>query len=153
MKKNVKNTRSLILQPTLIFALVISLVACNPNQENQAQDQAEVSYPGEVSITIQDGKSKSRLTVLVAEKSNLLSIMEAQKIEQKLSFEVKGEGDMTFVESLNGVKNEGPGDDKHNWLFAVNGRLANQGIGQLQISANDSVTWCFLLWKDRDQCK
>lgn len=153
MKKNMKNTRSLILQPTLIFALVISLVACNPNQENQAQDQAEVSYPGEVSITIQDGKSKSRLTVLVAEKSNLLSIMEAQKIEQKLSFEVKGEGDMTFVESLNGVKNEGPGDDKHNWLFAVNGRLANQGIGQLQISANDSVTWCFLLWKDRDQCK
>ena len=150
MKKNIKNKLNL---STLYFVIAISLVACNPNQENQAQNQAEVSYPGEVSITIQNGESKSKLTVLVAEKSNLLTIMEAQKAKQKLSFEVKGEGDMTFVESLNGVKNEGPGDDKHNWLFAVNGRLANQGIGQLQISAGDSVAWCFLLWKDRDQCK
>lgn len=51
----------------------------------------------------------------------------------------RGEGEMAFLTELGGVPNEGA--DGRNWLFSVNGELADRGAGAVELQANDRVLW------------
>lgn len=54
--------------------------------------------------------------------------------------EIKGTGGNAFLVSIDDVKNEGTGK---NWIFYVNDKKADRGMGVFKLKAGDSVAWKF----------
>lgn len=125
--------------------LVLSLMLLHCGKEPAPAGQAT----GTVTLRI----GEKDLETTVTEGQTLLSVMESLKQEGRLELELKGAGEMSMVASLDGRQSEGPGETKRNWLFARNGKLSAQGIGQLQLMPGDEITWCFIRWEDRQNCR
>jgi len=69
---------------------------------------------------------------------SVYDFMRSLKTEGKITFEEKNYPGMgIFIESLNGIKNNG---DK-NWIYYVNGVKAGVGISNYKLNAGDTVTW------------
>ncbi len=132
-----------LLRITGVLALSLMLLHCGkePAPAGQATGQ----------VTLRIGEKSLETTV--TEGQTLLSVMQALKSEGRLQVEFKGSGEMSMLASLEGQKNEGMGDTKRNWLFARNGKLSAQGIGQLQLMPGDEITWCFIRREDRQNCR
>ncbi len=54
-----------------------------------------------------------------------------------------GSGETALVTKIGDVANEGPGRERRNWLFQVNGKLAEQGMGAQTLVPGDAVLWSF----------
>lgn len=54
-----------------------------------------------------------------------------------------GSGETLFVTQIGDVKNEGGGRDRRNWLYQLNGKLAENGIGAQTLDPGDVVLWKF----------
>lgn len=52
-----------------------------------------------------------------------------------------GEGYFTFVESIDGVRNEGA--EGRNWQFWLNGERSDEGAGAMGLRPGDRVLWRF----------
>lgn len=53
-------------------------------------------------------------------------------------------GDCMVIQ-IDDLTNEGPGADKRNWQYWVNGKYACFGINQVQLKASDRVLWKFVV--------
>ncbi len=60
-----------------------------------------------------------------------------------VKFEKIGSGETALVTKIGDVKNEGSGRDRRNWLYEVNGKPAEVGVGALTLKAGDVVLWKF----------
>ena len=76
---------------------------------------------------------KAKLTVLAA-------LQAAQKHPRGIKLAYQGTGERVLVTAIDGVKNEGRGK---NWLYQVNGELADKSAGVYELSAGDAVLWRF----------
>lgn len=116
-----------------------------------------LSCNGEKSTTTVDTSSDAGIVKLLVElpseegiqesyeiqgKALVLDVMTGLKNEKKLSFEISGNGDMAFVTEMAGIPNEGK--DGKNWIYAINGKAADTGIGSAHVRPGDEVRWCFL---------
>ena len=77
----------------------------------------------------------------VPTESTVFDLLDAARAGGKLDFESSGEGELAFVHSIGGVKNEL--GDGSNWVFYVNGELAKRGSGSQQLDNSDKVQWKF----------
>jgi hypothetical protein len=68
----------------------------------------------------------------------------AAKHPHGITFETRGSGASTLVTRIGDLKNEGNG---RNWLYSVNGKLANVGAGAYKLSAGDAVLWEFKVYR------
>jgi len=55
----------------------------------------------------------------------------------------RGAGSNAFVTQIGDVKNEGGGEKSRNWLFSVNDKESEVGIGASTLAAGDVVLWRF----------
>ncbi|MCS7204803.1 MAG: DUF4430 domain-containing protein [Leptospiraceae bacterium] len=78
-------------------------------------------------------------------------LLDLQK-ENQLQFETKGRGETLFLESIAGVSNQGLGDDKNNWIYFVDQKLAQVGMAQMVLEDDSVVVWCFTTWKEKEKC-
>ena len=68
----------------------------------------------------------------------------AAKHPHGITFESRGRGASALVTRIGDLKNEGTG---RNWLYSVNGKLANVGAGAYKLSAGDVVLWEFKVYR------
>jgi len=54
-----------------------------------------------------------------------------------------GAGETALITQIGDVKNEGAGRDRRNWLYWLNGKLADVGIGAQTLEPGDVVLWRF----------
>lgn len=59
----------------------------------------------------------------------------------------RGSGPTAFVQQIDGFNATGGGSTARNWLFDVNGQLAERGCGATRLQSGDIVRWRFDLWK------
>lgn len=52
-------------------------------------------------------------------------------------------GEAAFVESIDGVKNQGGGKEAKNWTYKVNGKRSPVGAGVQKLQPDDVVVWKF----------
>ena len=86
--------------------------------------------------TIQENQTEfaeERMTVLGA-------LSAAQKHAHGIRYESKGRGATTLVTKIDDVENEGDG---RNWMYEVNGKLADKSCGIFELQAGDAVLWKF----------
>ncbi len=54
-----------------------------------------------------------------------------------------GSGETLLVTQIGDLKNEGRGRDRRNWLYQLNGTLADEGAGAQSLKAGDRILWKF----------
>lgn len=81
-----------------------------------------------------DIKWKDKMTVLDA-----MNVVKDKS--PGIEFVYGGKGRTALLTRIDDVKNEGASG--LNWIFDVNGKLADRGFGVFSLQANDVVTWKF----------
>lgn len=77
---------------------------------------------------------KEGLTVLDAVKA-------AEKHPRGIEVKVRGSGAIAFLTQIDDVKNEG--GRGRNWIFRVNGKLADRSCGVFPLKPGDTILWRF----------
>jgi len=99
---------------------------------------------GTVELTIDYGAAgKSRLTTAVpcSADSTVLSILERAQNIGDLKYTSSGTGERAFVQSIDGIDNEGAGGS--NWIYSVDGETGKIGAGVARVAPQQAVAWSF----------
>ena len=59
-----------------------------------------------------------------------------------------GSGQFLAIDAIGSQRNEGSGEDSKNWLYWVNGSLADRGAGVYPVKAGDFIEWRFTTLPD-----
>lgn len=155
-------TRSSIWRALLLSVLIAAAanVGCSPSAVPPAQAEKAPA----TSTSDEDAGEKKEKTVKLAidfgdgtervydslpwsEGVTVLTAMDKAKAEaEPVTYGLSGSGDAAFVNEINGVKNEGTGSGKKNWLFWVNGKFADRSAAVYKIQPADEVVWKFTVW-------
>ncbi len=121
----------------------MTLAGCNqPDTALLEPDDAKVAGTVDLEIDFQSDKETIRVFIPCSADSTVFSILTRAKNLGDLDFESRG-GDPTtkFVTSICGVENQAAAGD--NWVFRVNGELADRGCGDFVVEPGDQVQWVF----------
>jgi len=113
------------------FSLVVGIAAC----------VADEAKPVVLIIDYGDGVQK-HFTKLVwrNEMTVLDAMLAAQAHPRGVRFEHQGSAATALLTRIDDVKNEGRG---RNWLFRVNGKLADRSFGIVPLQPGDTILWRF----------
>ena len=102
-----------------------------------------------VKLVIDYGDCSQRVYLSLAwnDGDTVLSAMDKAKVHtHPLAFAYTGSEASVFVTEIDGMKNQGGGADKKNWLFWVNGKFGDRSAGVYPVQAADEIVWKFSLW-------
>ena len=74
-------------------------------------------------------------------------LMLSAQDDEVLTFEETGEGDAAMLTSIGDTKNEGGGTESQNWIFRVNGEMADRSFGIYDLEKGDIVSWEFTTYE------
>lgn len=98
-----------------------------------------------------DGFEKHYTSVPWKQGMTVLDAMEfARAHKHATPFEFKGRAETAFLSRLDGVANQGAGRDKLNWIYHVNGKLADKGFAVCELKAGDQVLWRYQTYRVHD---
>lgn len=123
-----------------LLALGFSLMAALATAAEPAEEKS-------VKLTIDygDGVQKVFVALPWQEKMTVLAALEAaQKHPRGIKLAQQGSGERVLVTAIDELKNEGRGK---NWLYEVNGKLADKSAGVYELSAGDAVLWRFRAYR------
>lgn len=73
-----------------------------------------------------------------------MTVLDAMKTAAEhprgIRVEYRGRGSLSLLIRIDDLKNEGSG---RNWIYRVNGRLADRGVGTYPLKPGDTVLWKF----------
>jgi hypothetical protein len=95
-------------------------------------------------ISYGDGVEKHFTALPFKEGMTVLDAMTlAQAHPRGIKLDVAGSGERAFLKSIDGLANEGGGKGARNWLYSVNGKMADRGSGVMTLNPGDTVLWSF----------
>ena len=97
----------------------------------------------ELTVDYGDGVRKIFVWDWQPELTVLAAIERADANPHGLDFKHKGSGATAVLTQIDDLKNEGGGADSRNWLFRVNGTLADRSFGIYELAPGDHVEWKF----------
>lgn len=106
-------------------------------------DAVDLADPDIVTVTI-DRPGKSKMLGGMPHKAGMTVLELMQELRNRgdeWQYEVQGSGRSALILELASVKN-GSESGKF-WLYEVNGKLADVGVGVYELSAGDDVLWKF----------
>jgi hypothetical protein len=96
-----------------------------------------------VALTIDygDGVQKHFPRLTWSKGMTVLDLMQAAKAHRRgIDFQYRGSGATAFLLQIDDLKNEGRG---RNWLYRINGSLADRGFAVQTLQPEDQVRWVF----------
>ena len=127
-----------------LLAAVMTLAGCG-QPDTALLDPEDAKVAGTVDLEIDfrsQEKEKIQVAIPCSADSTVFSILTRAQNLGDVEFESRGSGpDSRFVTSIGGVANQAAGGD--NWVFRVNGELADRGCGELSVRPGDQVQWIF----------
>jgi hypothetical protein len=101
-----------------------------------------------VSLAIDYGDGAERHFPRLAWRDGMtvLDLMQAAKAHPRgIAFEHRGRGATAFLLRIDDVKNEGRG---RNWLYRINGKLADRSFAVQTIHPDDQIRWEFSRYQE-----
>ena len=135
--------------PALLSILLLFQAGSDPTITFGASTSARVEEdekPRTVHLIVDysDGCQKHFPSLAWREGMTVLDALKAAQAHPRgIRFEATGAGEAAFLNSIDGLANEGGGSGKRNWLFEVNGKLGNRSCGNFVLQASDTVKWMF----------
>jgi uncharacterized protein DUF4430 len=118
----------------LVLALYLTPLAA-------AADEPATEKTVKLTIDYGDGVQKVFAALPWKEKLTVLAALEAAaKHPRGIKLAHQGTGERILITAIDDLKNEGRG---RNWLYEVNGKLADRSAGVFELAAGDAVLWRF----------
>ena len=97
-----------------------------------------------------NGVEKHYTRVPHREGMTVLDVMEfAKTLKPGLSFEYSGRNRTALLRSIDGLANQGGGSESRNWVFRVNGALADKSFAIYRLQSGDVVLWRYDVYKPK----
>ena len=110
-----------------------------------AADEPATEKTVKLTIDYGDGVQKVFAALPWKEKLTVLAALEAAaKHPRGIKLAHQGTGERILITAIDDLKNEGRG---RNWLYEVNGKLADKSAGVYELSAGDAVLWRFAKYR------
>lgn len=93
-----------------------------------------------VELTIDFGRGRQKKLEAIAWRGGM-TVANAMNAAPGVSITQKGSGQSAFVTSIDGVENQGAGGD--NWIYRVNGIIADRSFAVYDLKPGDRVLWTF----------
>ena len=122
-----------------IFAIV--LLAFVGGCEKQPKLAATDKIAVELAVDFQGQAENIETRQLVSQGATVFDLLSVCQSNGELQFEHRGSGETAFVTKINDIENQMA--DGSNWVFFVNGQLADHGVGAVKLNDGDSVLWKF----------
>jgi hypothetical protein len=137
--------KALILTPILLV-----VVGCTPDQpsadasrRNNVALAAEGQPAVELVIDYGDGAEKRFTRIPHRDGMTALAALQfAARHPRGIAIESSGSGSAALVTKIDDLANEA-GADAKNWLYRVNGKLADKSCGAYVLSPGDVILWKF----------
>ena len=128
--------------PLFLLVVPLLLLGCGPDTTLLEPEDAKVAGTVDLEIDFQSEKKKIQVAVPCSADSTVFSILTRAQNLGDLKFESRGSSpESRFVTSIGGVENQAAAGD--NWVFRVNGELADRGCGEISVRPGDQVQWMF----------
>jgi hypothetical protein len=125
-------------KPWMVLGLAL-LVHCLPCAANGDDTESKPSV--RLVIAFGDGVEKHFTELAWKKDMTVLDLLRAaQDHPRGIRFQHRGNAETAFVTEIDGLKNEGQGK---NWIYQVNGELADRSCGVYQLDKGDTVLWSF----------
>lgn len=140
----------------LLLAAAILITACSSSttvetkgdESKSDKKQAAKSNTVKMMIDYADGVEKHFVRLPWKAGLTIGGAMEAAaKHPRGIRYETKGDGDTTFLLSIDGLKNEGGDGEARNWLFSVNEKPGMTSFAIHELKAGDMIKWSFKEYK------
>ena len=102
----------------------------------QATISVIIDYGDGAELHLPALKWRRDLTVLGA-------LQATSKHPHGVEFRSRGSGAYTLVTQIGDLKNEGAEDRGRNWIYRVNGKKADVGVGAYELRPADTILWRF----------
>lgn len=132
-----------------LFAVAVALLAlCGFTLINKTVAADPNAKPIDLSIDYGDGVEKRIVDLKHVPDMTIVSLLKAaQEHSHGITYVLVGTGQNAFVTQIDDVKNEGGGPKSRNWMFRVNGKDADRGVGVFPLSPGDHVLWKFAIYE------
>ena len=88
-----------------------------------------------------DGSEKHFTAIAWKEGMTVFDAMQAADQHPRgIDLAYRGKGATALLERIDDLENEGAG---RNWIFRVNGKLADRGMGVYELKSRDAILWKF----------
>lgn len=130
----------------VLASLLAVLAGSSAIGENRAAAEPQKEQEGaketvKLAIDYGDGVQKQFAELPWTKEMTVLAALEAAaKHPRGIKFVHQGKGETLLVTAIDDLKNEGRG---RNWLYEVNGKLADRSCAVMPLKAGDSVLWRF----------
>jgi hypothetical protein len=125
--------------PVLCALVVGSLVAGGSGVE--ADDATKPGPTVKVVVDFADGVEKHFTRVSWTQGMTVLDAMNTvAKHPRGIEVRYRGRGSTTLLVRIDDLENEGNG---RNWIYRVNHKLADRGIGAYRLASGDTILWRF----------
>lgn len=127
----------------VLMLLLLGLASARAAVPAAAQDLSKLPPEKAVQLTIDygDGVQKTFAALEWKEKQTVLDVLQlAEKHARGIKIKHRGSGATTLVTAIDDVANQASGN---NWLYEVNGKLADRSCGVFEVQPGDKVIWKF----------
>ncbi|QEG20864.1 DUF4430 domain-containing protein [Mariniblastus fucicola] len=124
-----------------VFLTLVALTICAGCDSTQSSAKLDRDV-GTVALEIDFGgeKRSKSIDVVCSPDSTVLSTLQRAENTGELKIEFSGSGETAFVNSIDGVKNDGDGS---NWTYRVNDDLGDKSAGVFPVGPGDRISWTF----------
>ena len=140
-------------KPLLIVAVLVAIlffiqayrkgVNREARQEAELREAAIANSAVALSVTWSNEKRLPLFEVTWSPGLTVRDLMLTAQDEGALTFEETGEGDAAMLTAIGDTTNEGAGTDSQNWIFRVNGKMADRSFAIYELEKGDIVSWEF----------
>lgn len=139
-----RRTGACVWAMCLALLLMGTVAGCTPPQAGEGDLPKVVKPTGKavrLVIDFDDGFEK-HYRLAWKESMTVLDALEAASARQRgIVVQVRGSGEMAMVTSIDGQTNQG--DEGRNWIYRVNGELADKSCGVYEVRPDDVIMWTF----------
>lgn len=128
----------------LFFAVSLFSAGCDSSTTGSGTVGRSATTAGTVQLEADFAGRQANVSVAVpcSLDSTVFQILERAQNMGDLKFEFSGDKENPaelFINSINGIENEGGGGD--NWVYRVNDQLGNSGSGVFEVKKGDHIIW------------
>jgi hypothetical protein len=135
----------LLLASVMLASGIFAVAGCQSESASTASAVAQPERETESVVLLQidfrGQQDNLELEVPCSTESTAFEVLKIASRQAGFSLETTGQGQTAFVKSIAGVANQGAGGD--NWVFHVNGALADRGSGVYPLQSKDQLRWVF----------
>jgi hypothetical protein len=107
----------------------------------ESGQQPPASPTVRVVVDYSDGAEKHINAIAWKAEMTVLDAMEAAgKHPHGITLKFRGKGATALLTRIDDVENEGAG---RNWVYRVNGKVADRGMGVFELHSGDTILWKF----------